>query len=1128
MANFIKFGLEIKDFLARKMGGFGDVKYKISHKELEELALQNEEIYKVLEELKVDKQKFTEIEIVSKVKSNYEIASIRLRNKANTLLNGSFSVSEENTGEVYKYHLATKDKLYHGYKTLNGEFPAVVPNKPVKYSDEEIIELYKQGISIEEIARRMWVSSPVIRAKIPPELNKYTTEGKDVLTQKIIEKYKSGMSSTDIAQELGIDVCTVNRKLPKELKEQRKAQIMQNLHDSIIKLSDKGLSPKEIAVKLKINTSTVYVHIKENKKQQGVEVVTTKEKVLNLFSQGLNPKEIATKLGIKLSNVYFHLPKEVKKGNTKLTAEVKNRILEMRKSGFSTKEIADELELSERTVNDFLPKEMKIQFKSIGDSLNDKIIEMRKEGYLLEEIASQLGISRGSVKKRLPEELRQKVVVPKEVKQKIYKMNDSGLKPEKIAQNLTIDLVSVKTVLKHPPKVKMSDLSESLKSEILEKRKSGMSVDEISREMGIKFLEVNKNLPPELREKRIITDETVAQIIKMRKEGKSNAEIAKETGVSLKSVINHIPDELRMAAKKLTEQQRKTIVEMRKNGFTSQEIADKLKINVGTVNVNLPEELKIGTKVSDEDINKIIQMRKSGLSPEEISEKTGYSYNTVYKYLPQELKSSTSKINDNVIKKIIQMRLSGMSTEEIARELNLARRTVYDNYPEELKNLRVNIETISEDDFKNAVLEGKTIKGTCEKLKIGISALNRLKEKYGVVSKRLSRDAFRESSTKKYEEFNNEDLKERFFNVAGGILSRISHESELYKTLDNISDEILSNDINFETRAKFIKLIRCLDLAERNIVTEFGLLKSPELKALKVWAEKSKMIEDLKNNLSYFINDLLPQKNEFELAEVLSDIKISGLDDPNVELLQKYTKKLINSENLQKDCLEILHLEIYRNASPELKLQAQKYSISELGKINPKLAGQYIRNLMVLRNPKKYKLPYPDKYIEIIRSEKLPENLSVRYMIKLENFFSETEPEKALLKDFCKMFDIEGHLDSKIIEEYILNTYNKIETKILAKGENMVEQEVTFCPKAKEGIIKQFGIPEGIKWITDFEDAMKIFISPDASRSGIKYMKNRGEYEVKLANESNRLLSSDKTLRFDIYKKDGLHTKKKK
>ena len=1001
MANFIKFGLGIKDFLAHKMGGFGSVKYKLSHKELEELALQNEDVYKALEELGADASQTSVMEIFSKAKSNYEIASIIIRNKTSVLFDGAFSKSKEKTGDVYKYHFSSKKNLYSGFKSSDDNVDNItkILRRNPKDCIDEIIELYKQGTLTKEIARRFRVSENIISHLIPHDIsrNVITTSQR---AQKMEKLLRQGFSPIEVAQEFGVAPATVRRNVPSELIEIREKG--KKTVSPVIKMKEDGASVKKIAQTFDIKEETVEFILADYQKHLGrkAKIEARTQTIIELFKSGMHPKEIAKKLKLGICTVRAAIPREFIGDKVKLNDEIIKQIIEMKKAGASSKVICEKFGIGPTTLYRVIPKDIKRPPKLLTEEVLQKVLKMRQEGHTIQEISQEVGISEGIIYKNMPKEM-----------------------------------------------------------------KTG-AIRKISKRKGVE---------------------------------------------------------------KITAQMQQDMIEMRKAGIHPNEIAQKYGIHPATVRRMLPEELRSERRpISAEKIKEIIEMKKSGMTVLQIAKQTGIHQATITRFLPAELKSR-AKVKPETISKIIEMRKAGYSNAQIATELKISMTTLMRYTPKEYKNLHA-IDTITEEELREAILKGKFNHRIAKLLGIHNTTLGRLYEKYNIISRLNVKDKFVEKLSKRYEQYNNDELKERFFNVVSSLLydKKLDPQSILAQTIDKITDEMLENKINFETRVKLINLIRKLDLTERNVLTTSELLKSPELKEIKIWADKSKVVEDLKKNLSYYINDLLPQKNEFELAEILSNIKISGLDDPNIEIYQKYIQKLINSKNISKDCLDILHLEMYRNAPQDIKILAEKYSVSEVGEIKPNLAGQYIRNLMALRNPKRYKLPYPEKYIDIIKSEKLPENLSVRYMIKLENFFSETEPEKALLKDFCEVFDINGRLDSKIIEEYILNTYNKLETKILARGENMVEQEVTFCPNAKEGIIKQFGIPAGIKWITDFEDAMKVFISPDASRSGIKYMKNRGEYEVKISNESNRLLSSDKTLRFDIYKKEGLHTKKKK
>lgn len=1090
MADFIKFGQGIADFLTRKVGGFAGVKYKITHKELEELALQNEDVLNVLEELKLDRNAGTVIEVLSKAKSNYAIASIKIKNFRTVKLDGAYSQSEEKGKDVYKYHFSSKKHLYSGYKSMDEEVnntTKIGTRKLTKISDEEIIELYKSGVSADEIAQRYRVSPTTISSKIPAELKRYNAQWSDAVNKRIIELYKQGYKIEEIAQMCKTSTWNVKQKIPYEMKMATQEAKKKKFHEDIITLYKNGLKPKQIAQELNIAGSTVRMHIQKFRKGGGkVKKISYKNEVLRLAQEGLSPSQIAKTLGVDRNVVYKFFPKDKLKGSTKVNEDVKKLIIELKNQGVSTAEIAKQLHLGENTINQYIPKNLKKELTVMTDEMRKKAIELRKEGYSTPEIAEELKIAKNSILACLPKEMRIRVHLPKEVRRNILAMYKSSMTPEEIAAKTKLSELEVKIIIRKALRPK-------------------------------KISKLPTKITPEIRQK----------VAELKKAGKLVSEIAKELDISEPTVSRLIPKELKPF--KITKEMKKEIIKMRKEGYSALEIAEKLGISDSSVNNYLPAELKTGkTKYEDIYREKVIELREKGFSAYQIAHILDISDGSVFKLLPKEMKQGNLIITDNVRKQILKMRQEGKSIDEIGRKVDLSPYTVYKHLPEELKNIGFDIDTISEEDFYNAYMKGKTRVKICEILKITPSALDRLNRKFSVIPVKQVADEFKETSVRKYEQFNNDELKERFINVISSLYEKekLNEHSETAIILDKITDEILGNEINFETREKFIKLIRSLDLFERNIISTTRFAKSEELAQLKTWANKSAKIDNLKEGLKYLTHNLLPQNEEFELAQLLGNYKIKGIDDPNIEILDGYVQKLTNTDNLTKECAQILRTETYKNATPELKLLADKYSISVLGKIDPETAGRYIRSLMALDNPK-METTYPKNFVKTVKETNLPKPLAARYLTTLDEWFENADLERSTLKEFCKKFDINENLGNKIIKEYVLNTYLKLDTKIMTKGDNGIEMESVFVTTAKDGVIGQFGFPDCTKWFTDFEDAMTIFIPPDAHRSGIKYMKNRGEYEVKISDESNRLLSSDKSLRFDIYKPTGLHTKKK-
>ena len=79
-------------------------------------------------------------------------------------------------------------------------------------------------------------------------------------------------------------------------------------------------------------------------------------KVLKLSNQGLNPKEIAEKLGISLNRVYYLLRISNAKFDNRRRTHNHRKIKQLKSDGLSAKEIANELDMPLRSVYYILNK----------------------------------------------------------------------------------------------------------------------------------------------------------------------------------------------------------------------------------------------------------------------------------------------------------------------------------------------------------------------------------------------------------------------------------------------------------------------------------------------------------------------------------------------------------------------------------------------------------------------------------------------------------------------------------------------------------------------------------------------------------------------------------------------------
>ena len=143
MADFVNFGRSLVEHVTKSFSAAkgAKIKYSMSGKELDSFINNpdNPELFGVWLKLGLDKKKGVTLDIATKAKSNYNIASIKLITDTSSLVSGCYSTSKEATGEVAKYHFSDKKKVYQGYETSETELDRVTPNTTIPLTPEKYI-----------------------------------------------------------------------------------------------------------------------------------------------------------------------------------------------------------------------------------------------------------------------------------------------------------------------------------------------------------------------------------------------------------------------------------------------------------------------------------------------------------------------------------------------------------------------------------------------------------------------------------------------------------------------------------------------------------------------------------------------------------------------------------------------------------------------------------------------------------------------------------------------------------------------------------------------------------------------------------------------------------------------------
>lgn len=379
-----------------------------------------------------------------------------------------------------------------------------------KDDETNIIELYKQGKSIETISKITKLGQYRILNNLENndnweeiqkehEKNKKMTVVSQELVDKMVELYKQGKSTSEIAKILGCSESSVNKYISK-----------QENKDELIKIN------KENAEKKDIKDATIITPERLNK-------------IIELFKKGKTFKEISIEIGCNPSTVARQLRKlenwkELEKENTKnttrkiITPDIIEKMIELYKQGNSANSIGRILDCDPSTVADYIEKQPdknaikeehaknKTQFTVTQEHIK-KMIELYKQGKSTSEIAKILGCSKSTVKnhirksdnvskirkehiKSFNEKSNGRILVTEDIAEEMATLRKQGKSTRRIAAILGCSKCAVISNLskrndfseieKEHIKNKQNEKQKTL-DEIVEKYTSGISIQELSK-----------------------------------------------------------------------------------------------------------------------------------------------------------------------------------------------------------------------------------------------------------------------------------------------------------------------------------------------------------------------------------------------------------------------------------------------------------------------------------------------------------------------------------------------------------------------------------------------------------------------------------------------------------------------
>lgn len=310
----------------------------------------------------------------------------------------------------------------------------------IKIDMDELARLYKEGKTITEIARKFEVSHNTIKSRIKElgiyEGNNRTTYRKNVDNEKLIEMYKEGYSLEDIAKTVGMSSWGVRDRL-KMLGEyyvrdnvKRKRKVSDK---DIIELYNKGTSISEIANKHNVTYCNVLQRVKElgiykrrgdrpdikGEKNPLYRDDVDNKKLIDMYNEGYSIAYLAKEFNMSKGGILnrvkalgVYRKRGSKYGMPVINGKNKNddEMIDLYKSGVRISELAKKYNMTYKGIQYRLKVLGAYEKKGIegennpayrNDVDNDKIINMYKNGISVAKIADTVGMSKSGIVKRL-------------------------------------------------------------------------------------------------------------------------------------------------------------------------------------------------------------------------------------------------------------------------------------------------------------------------------------------------------------------------------------------------------------------------------------------------------------------------------------------------------------------------------------------------------------------------------------------------------------------------------------------------------------------------------------------------------------------------------------------------------
>ena len=291
-------------------------------------------------------------------------------------------------------------------------------------SDEEIVQKYRDGVSISELAK----TADTYRNKIYGILKNSDTDlgAEDIsiaypqgitedIARKIVGEYGNGKSITKISEETGVcrrKISGFLRKNNIEITTRKKTSTM--VQSEIVEKYDRGMTAKDISVEYGIGANTVFNILREKTVLKGKHLPDDVEMdVVSKYEDGFRMSDIARELGVGIGRVLSSLKRHGITFTDRTTTKEKQKwIVDEYLGGRNIAEIRSETGISRTAITNALIRSgVKIRNNTIQQNEIEEIVSRYVGGDSCRRVGDDTGhtdetirrvLEREGVERRLP------------------------------------------------------------------------------------------------------------------------------------------------------------------------------------------------------------------------------------------------------------------------------------------------------------------------------------------------------------------------------------------------------------------------------------------------------------------------------------------------------------------------------------------------------------------------------------------------------------------------------------------------------------------------------------------------------------------------------------------------------